>query len=185
MTEIVALVGLAGAGKTTLAKLLEQRLDYVRVPLAAPIRMMLRALLTYEGLDQATITKMLDGDQKETPTKYLCDSTPRRAMQTLGTEWRNTIDRHLWTKAWRRRISTLRRVVVDDVRFNHEAQMIWDLGGLIVRIARPSLAASADSHLSETEVLLIAENFTITNGGKPEDMFSRFVELTQANGERK
>lgn len=91
--------------------------------------------------------------RKEEPHALLGGKTPRFAMRTLGTEWaRKEIDEGLWMRAAQHRALALLAqghcVVFDDVRFDNEAQMIHALGGKLIRLERPGLAAST-AHLSE------------------------------------
>lgn len=157
---IIGLVGPMGVGKTTVATLLRERHGFMVEPFAAPLKKMLAALLYHQGVTQSTVTEMLAGDAKETPSVYLAGASPRRAMQTLGTEWRDTIDRNLWTQIWRGRVKLMgnRSVVVDDMRFLHEAEAIRAMGGKVFRISRPDRIheytmhpAHPAWHLSEQE----------------------------------
>ena len=79
------------------------------------------------------IREQLWGDEKETPLDFLGGKTPRQAMQTLGTEWgRNLIYDGIWLHAWERAFNKCSTpVVVDDLRFINEAEMIKRLGGKI------------------------------------------------------
>jgi hypothetical protein len=85
-------------------------------------------------------------------------------MQTLGTEWRDLIDRDLWSNLVKVRIIEGGNVVLPDVRFHHEAQLVRSLGGKIFRVERPNQPVGASSlHLSETEMAEIETDFTFVN----------------------
>lgn len=171
---ILGLCGPAGSGKTTLANLLINS-GWRRTRFATPIKSMLFQFLIQQGLDEPTVWRMLDGKLKEAPTEYLCGKTPRHAMQTLGTEWRDTIDKNLWVEAWKRQIRQFpdsTRIVVDDMRFVHEAEAVQDMGGKIANIKRSNTATVA-SHLSETEYKSIVPNFLIENNSTPECMLTQ------------
>jgi hypothetical protein len=118
---------------------------------------------------------MLYGDLKETETKYLDYATPRRAMQTLGSEWRDLISRNLWVNIWENKIySELnrgRKITVDDARFIHEVNVIRNLGGKIVKIHRPGYEPQSSEHISETEQSKIVPDFLITNDSSLENMY--------------
>ncbi|MFN2355786.1 MAG: hypothetical protein ABR512_14855 [Desulfopila sp.] len=79
----------------------------------------------------------------------------RRILQWWGTEYRRDQDPDYWTRAWGRKIEQLDlahlHVLVDDVRFMNELQVIKEHGGLIVKIERPGFDG-ANNHASETSL---------------------------------
>lgn len=161
--RIIGLVGQKGCGKSTLAHALES-LCFIRAPLAGPLKSMLHALLAAQNLDAQGIDDMLNGHAKEIPTRLLAGHTPRHAMQTLGTEWgRQLIAHDFWLDVWSRGVPNGVSVVVDDVRFTNEASMLRSRGGQIIRIVRQKQVEADDTHVSETESVLITPNLTITN----------------------
>jgi len=179
-------IGTKGSGKSTVAKRLTIRHEYVRIPFAKPLKDMLRAA----GLTD----EQLDGSLKETPCALLRGRTPRHAMQTLGTEWgRNTIHPELWTMLWLNAVRRAERtlVVADDVRFENEATAIRSLGGILVRVVRGSdvvtdlanslaatpdvarslaSAASPNTHASETELARIQCDMELFNDVSIDDL---------------
>lgn len=159
--NLIAIVGQAGAGKSTLAEILVREHHYTRIRFAEPWKRMLSVLgLTYAELD---------GEFKTEPSPILQGRTPRYAMQTLGTEWgRNLIGENFWVDIWKSfaslDIERGRRVVCDDCRFLNEAVAVKSLHGQIWRINRPGLEASMN-HQSETEMARIAFDRRFTNDG--------------------
>lgn len=147
--RIVGLTGRAGAGKTTVAHFLEQR-GWVRLSFAAPLKRMMIALYHAAGLTPAEVERRLAGDLKEAPDPVLRGASPRRAMQTLGTEWgRACIAPDLWCEIGRRQaLAQDRPVVFDDCRFAEEAAMIRDLGGLVALVE--GRAVDVEAHPSES-----------------------------------
>lgn len=179
--KILALVGLAGSGKSTLAAALEFDRCWKRTRFAEPIKQMIHTLLTYQDLDSQIATRMVDGDLKEIPTIYLNNHSPRHAMQTLGSEWRDLIDRNLWTDIWKRSLVGFpqnSKVVVDDCRFLHEAKVVRSIGGKILRITRPN--SLPGSHISETEMASIKSDFEIHNNGTPEDLLQTALRILES-----
>lgn len=131
LPKVVALTGLAGAGKSTLADHLIKTHGYTRVKFAGPLKSMLYAI----GLSESQI----EGDLKETPAALLQGKTPRYAMQTIGTEWgRAFMGPGFWTGLWHSIASDVLdnggRVVTDDVRFDNEADMVRDMGGVVFEV---------------------------------------------------
>lgn len=135
---LLGLVGAKGCGKSALAHVLADRYGFQRMRLADTLKSILRSVgLTHE---------QVDGDDKEVPCSLLLGHTPRYAMQTLGTEWgRNCIGKDFWVQAFEHRImQTLptnphQRIVIDDIRFPNEAEMVARLGGYLWRIRRPEV----------------------------------------------
>jgi hypothetical protein len=166
--NLVAICGAAGSGKTALAAHLETR-GYERLPFAASLKGMLANLLFQQGVDDRTAARMLSGDLKEESTPYLDGRSPRHAMQTLGTEWRDLISKDLWVNVWERTARLHEKVVVDDLRFLHEEARVRALGGVIFRVERSCV--SARDHISEREFLSINPDFIVGNGLTLQAMF--------------
>lgn len=186
MINLVALCGPAGAGKTTLAEFLVRDFDFVRTRFAEPIKDMIHALLEAQGATISQIVRMLDGDLKETASPLLEGKTPRFAMQTLGTEWRNLIGQDLWVNAWDRRttlaLANNHRLVIDDLRFVHEAERIRSHGGICIFVTRPNFGPGI--HASETEYLKIPVAKTIINDQSPEDMLEKIRPILENDNGR-
>ena len=173
--SLVGISGRSGAGKSTAADVLVGS-GWVRVKFADPLKRMLRAI----GLDD----RHIEGDLKEKPCDLLAGQTPRHAMQTLGTEWgRQCIAPDLWTSLCRREIllclSQGKSVVVDDVRFENEAEVIRALGGSVLRLNHGN--NGADGHASEAGV--VADMAYSNTGTRAElEGFMRYVFLMRDAG---
>jgi hypothetical protein len=161
---LVAVTGQKGSGKDTFAGGLISE-GFVQTRFADPLKNMLRTLFNDAGIDPEDY---IEGPYKEAPCDLLCGKTPRHAMQTLGTEWRDMIDRKLWTRLWQARVTLLLEqgipVVVTDCRFIHEAATIREMGGYIVRVERPT-HRNDDQHISETEMSIIEVDEVVLNMG--------------------
>lgn len=162
---LIAVTGQKGSGKDTFAQVLVREFDFVHTRFADPLKNMLRTLFSDCGVDPEDY---IEGPYKDAPCDTLCGKTPRHAMQTLGTEWRDMIDRKLWSNLWAKRAEVFLKqglpVVVTDCRFIHEAARVRSLGGYIIRVERP-MHRTDDLHISETEMNLIDADVTILNDG--------------------
>jgi hypothetical protein len=142
-TKLVGLIGKRGSGKDTAASVLEAH-GFQNVKFAGALKAMLRTLLTYQGVDDETVERMIDGDLKESPTPYLSGRSPRYAMQTLGTEWgRVLMDPDFWLNSSMGR-ATSAPSVISDVRFPNECAAIRNAGGTLIR-----LTATGDAHFHD------------------------------------
>lgn len=174
---LIGIGGLAGSGKSTAAKLLVD-LDprYKIVKFAGPLKAMLTSLYEFAGLEPEEIEDRLEGVLKEYPDTVLSGISPRRAMQTLGTDWgRKMIDSKLWVGLWSRRVRVLLDagfgVVVDDLRFPNEEDRLRRFGAVFLDVKRPLdqrlvQAPRTRSHVSEGHQ--IEADWTILNNGTPE-----------------
>lgn len=163
---VVAFIGPAGCGKSTAAAHLVGR-GYSLLKFAHPIKMMLRAI----GLEE----EHLEGDQKEVPCDLLGGASPRRAMQTLGTEWgRTIIHPDIWVNAWLRvavwRLQNGQRLVIDDLRYPNELDAVLRLGGVTLRIVRRDVH-QCEAHDSETQHIISQR--VIVNDGTREEFLTK------------
>jgi hypothetical protein len=154
MTSKPTLVGFVGrkwSGKDTGASGLVE-VGYANVKFAGGLKVMLAALLEYQGVDRVTVERMLEGDLKETPTPYLGGRTPRHAMQTLGTEWgRELIADDIWVQIGLNKAKTGKSVITD-VRFPNEAAAIKEAGGVVIGIEADWINPVEGEHESEAKI---------------------------------
>lgn len=151
------LIGLYAArpqcGKSSVAAFLQQR-GYLLLPMAGTLKRMLRVLLVDLGMSDDLIHRAMNED-KEKPCLVLPGHTPRQLMQALGTQWgRQMVNEKLWVSCWMQLAQSAimrgQKVVVDDIRFEQEARMIEELGGVLVEVMRPGGGSEAfTNHASE------------------------------------
>ena len=157
---IIGLTGRKQSGKTTAAEHLLKS-GFVRLSFADGIRDMLLALFLKLDYEEYDVLDMLNDKER-----YIAPlgKTYRQMMQTLGTEWgRELIHPDLWVMAARAQIEMLGNYncVFDDVRFENEAALIRELGGLIIHIDRDGLAT--DTHTSESGISVHPADMFIIN----------------------
>lgn len=147
--KVIAFTGPMGSGKSHFAGLLKSKnylfKDAAIYPFAGPLKSMLRLILPPEAFTP---------EGKDDTAYGLCGKTPRYLMQTLGTEWgRKLVGEDVWVEAVRRQIVTSPSPVIlmDDCRFENEAEMVLDMGGKIYLIDRPGHVWGED-HPSEVGI---------------------------------
>lgn len=148
--RLIGIAGPARAGKDTLASYLLDNLsdDWTRSSFADPIKAMLCAI----GVDCSDDAKAVIDDSYGV--------TPRHMMQTLGTEWgRHMIDGDIWVKAFAR-MNAGKCVIVPDVRFENEAELVREHGVLIHLVGRGGIDGN---HASENALEFKAGDVVIDN----------------------
>jgi len=163
---VIGLCGLAGSGKSTIALSLRDEYSFEIVSMATGIKAMLRTLFSGCGISGRASEDMMRMPYKETPIDpevypAFNGKTPRQLLQTLGTEWgRACVGSSIWTEIAREAIYTHLRngksVVIDDLRFKDEVDMVHDFNGLVAYVVDTSahVKPSATVHSSEKPHML-------------------------------
>jgi hypothetical protein len=161
--SVIGLAGRARSGKDTAANFIIAARGGYRYGFADPIRAMLKPL----GVD---MNDPYWNARKEETIPAL-GASPRRLMQTLGTEWgRDLIHPDLWvTLARQRFLNQGPGMVITDVRFENEAAWIRRCGGLVVHLYRRD-AATVEEHSSEESLDVHATDVQLLNNGTLEDL---------------
>lgn len=167
--RLIGIAGRARSGKDTVADFVVAAIGGYKYSFADPLRAMLVPL----GVD---MNDPYWQARKEDPIPALGVS-PRRMLQTLGTEWgRTLIHPDLWVLMAQQRLLNMGPgMIVSDVRFENEAAWVRRHGGLLIHVFRPDLK-EVENHISESGVELAASDAQLFNTGTLE-------ELQQAVGE--
>jgi hypothetical protein len=173
---IIGLVGLKGSGKTTVANYLVEHFGFCELCIAAPLK---RVASVFGFTD-----RQLYGTQREKNEVHPnWGVSAREFMQTFGTDvCRNVlpvafpnmkIGAHgsVWLSMMEHELAAMhpsQRIVVSDVRFENEAQVLSELENVhLVRITRPSSAPfdRFAQHESEQRMASIVTDHTLMNDG--------------------
>lgn len=114
---------------------------------------------------------------------WLDGMTGREFLQKLGTAVRNEVHPDFWTRALFIKEKNNQNLIIPDVRFPNEAQIIKDHGGILIRIERPG--AGAGNHISETALDdYKGWDIVIDNVGTLEDLYKQ-VQFLMNDGQIK
>lgn len=171
MKKLFGLTGAAGCGKDTVASFMVSDHGVLPTSFAGPLKEAAMFLFGFTKED------LEDRAKKEAPLPYWGIS-PREILQRMGTEaMRNTFGDNFWLRRWFITYSQFKDtddVVVSDVRFENEAEMIRSLGGTIIHIIRPAnpyaLSGGTAAHASAAGIQMSASDAVIINDGAIEDL---------------
>ncbi len=160
---IVGFAGKKQSGKSTAARHLLLSHDFITYSFAEPLKEMGEVLLAALGLTLDEIYEVYEGKEQ---VIHPIGVTWRQLLQTLGTEWGRThIHPDLWVMCAREFFEQNRHcdIVIDDVRFENEAALIREMGGVIIHVFRNT--DLVDDHSSERGIKPVAPDFVCTNEG--------------------
>ena len=191
---LIGLIGEAGSGKDTFADYLKKRHSVTLYTLANPIKEITRHMFLFSD-------EQLHGNLKNVVDERW-GITPRESWQIIGTNIMqfqiygllphliNKVPvREFWIhhfKMWyddfiqnktniqHNSENNEKHVIVTDVRFQHEADMITQMGGYLIKIIRPSLDKSNElyKHCSETSISTMKVNYTVVNDDTLEKLYT-------------
>lgn len=144
--KIIGITGLASSGKDTIGDILVNNLpNWEKMSFASHLKDVVSLLF---GMDR----KMLSGETpedriiREQPDEFWSkkigkEFTPRNALQIIGTNLlRNNFHQNIWIDCLERKIlKSNKNIIITDVRFKNEIDMIRNNGGEIWRVERGEL----------------------------------------------
>lgn len=152
MPGLIGISGHAGSGKTTLANLItDYYLAYKKFSFAYTLKFATEEIFTLGQFYQ---------DDKETKDNYWKLSA-RELYQFIGTEvFRETFGSDFWIKVLQRKLISIYDsphdvlVVIDDVRFQEEADWIVSSGGSMIHLTREGVDGKVGilNHTSEAGI---------------------------------
>lgn len=174
---IIGLSGKAGSGKDTAAQILCEKHGFTRIAFADAVRDALYNLDPLVVLNNNGVVRLRQLVMHEGWDKAKQNREVRELLQRMGTEaGRDIHGSECWNRIAAHRAAMYERVVFTDVRFDNEARLVSELGGMIVNINRES-AAAVSRHVSENG---ISENFVsleVENDGTIEDLHTKIEDL--------
>lgn len=166
MDRLIGFAGRKGSGKDTCAAALVAKMGFQRFAFADCMKDYCKDLFDLND-DQ------LHGASKDEPDDRY-GHTPRRLLQMFGADFiRDMVSKDFWIAKFRKymleRLDDDAPVVVSDVRFQNEVDIIRELGGRVYLINRTGLE-STDSHKSEDAESLRGITAVINNSWTVEEL---------------
>jgi hypothetical protein len=162
MVQIIGITGKKFHGKDTIGDILISKYDFKRMAYADNLKEACRHIFGFSD-------EQLYGNLKEHKDEFWGVS-PRVLFQFIGTDlFRNQISQvipdiknDIWIKSIEKTIinNPDLKIVITDIRFPNEVELIKKFNGKIIKIIRPNLE-DTDSHISENYD--ITSDLTIIN----------------------
>jgi len=174
---IIGLTGPAGCGKDTVASILQTHcgaavlafadalrteiveaycLEYIFLTRRETKEHPMSALALARCTDSAFVDRMAVHHMRAgLPLDLTAPRSPRQIMQWWGTEYRRHQTTNYWVQKTRQSVHWLLQtmrpsaVVLTDVRFANEAELVRSMGGHIWQVKRPGCTVQPGAHASE------------------------------------
>jgi len=167
--KIIGLIGKKESGKSTFAKFIQGHCPKDKKCVILSFASILKTMLF-----KAEICTEEEMYLRKTPYS-------REMMQKIGTNIiRDQIDPNFFCKCMIKEIKEVAKsnppfnkdtiIVIDDVRFQNEAQLIENIDGVLISIIRPESEVSLDVHKSETEMDRIKTEMAVFNDSDLENL---------------
>lgn len=179
---LIGFSGKKGSGKSYFADYLVNNKLFIKLSFASPLKEITKILFN-----------LSDEDVKDPIKKELINpkfnASPRELMQWLGTDiMREEFNKKfnysgsIWIDSVKDKVKTLldnnKDVVIDDVRFQNEVDMIHSLGGIIINLRNDSdntLNNSTSNHSSENQKLTF--NYEFVNDKSYSNTYDIYLNL--------
>lgn len=163
---LIGFSGKKGSGKSYFADYLVNNKLFIKLSFASPLKEIIKILFN-----------LSDEDVKDPIKKELINpkfnASPRELMQWLGTDiMREEFNKKfnysgsIWIDSVKDKVKTLldnnKDVVIDDIRFQNEVDMIHSLGGIVINLHNDldnTLNNSTSTHSSENQKLTFNYEF--------------------------
>lgn len=189
---LIGLVGKAYSGKDTVADYLVDKWEYKKLSFACHMKDITALMFNWErslleGNTEKSRNWREQTDEWWSERLQISNFTPRRALQIVGTDLiRKHLNIKFWIIAMEKKLNSLlesnMNVVISDVRFENEIEMIRKLGGKIIGLNR----ISDDSKMDQLIASHISENvdwheknidYTIDNNGSKDSLFKKLDKI--------
>lgn len=179
---LIGFSGKKGSGKSYFSDYLVNNKLFIKLSFASPLKEITKILFN-----------LSDEDVKDPIKKELINpkfnASPRELMQWLGTDiMREEFNKKfnysgsIWIDSVKDKVKTLldnnKDVVIDDVRFQNEVDMIHSLGGIVINLRNDldnTLTNSTSTHSSENQKLTF--NYEFVNDKSYSNTYDIYLNL--------
>jgi hypothetical protein len=177
--NLVGILGKKRHGKDTIAEYCIKKFDYTQKTYAGPLKDICKILFSFNN-------EQLYGDKKEDIDEFW-EVSPRALYKFIGTDFFRKqmndlipgIGDKFWVKIMRQFVSQNKdkKIIISDARFQNEVDMIHEMGGIIIKVVRPSII-SVDEHISEKGIDSIKNyDYEIINDGSIDDLHKKIDDV--------
>ena len=187
---IIGISGKKQSGKDTISDYLIEKYNFIKYGFADPIKEIARIIFGFTD-------EQLFGKDKEKIDSFW-GIKPRDFFQKFGTDYGQFVfpehfpnifqdkdKRSLWVMIFKKwylqqiEKNPSVKIIINDVRFEHEFNCIKELGGYIFRVQRSNYSYK-DIHISENELDMKNKeefNSIIINDGTKEELYEKLIEI--------
>ena len=187
---IISICGFAGAGKDTLAQILIDKYDFVKLSFAGIIKDIASIIFSWDRnmLEGCTVESRQWREQVDpywSKRLNMPQLTPRYILQYFGTDlFRNHFHSEIWIACIERKLQIYKNVVITDCRFENEINSIKKHGGKLIHVSRGILPdffhtkiIPSNIHASETSWINADIDYTIENNGTMDELKEKIDKL--------
>lgn len=184
--NLIGITGYKRSGKDTAGEYFIER-GYIKYAFAGPLKKACQEIFMFT--DEQT-----EGNDKE-KLDNRWNISARKVFQRFGTEIfrenladfypeMENIKENFWTyrfKIWyenQLKINKDVKIVVTDVRFDNESNIIKELGGIIIKVERKN-KKNLDQHKSETSIEKIKCDYLVKNDSNIENYYKKLSKIVK------
>ena len=176
MPLLIGITGNKSNGKDTIANYLVLRYKFLSTSVAKPLKDGLKPLFCFsdEQLNDPVLKETIDSRW---------GVSPRTVLQKFGTDiMRDNISdiipgigSNFWVKRLEMELDKMKeeKIVVSDIRFPNEIEMIKRRGGIIIAVERNNVGNGTDKHKSETSIDFSQADIVIQNNSSLKDLYEK------------
>ena len=188
LPKIIGVTGLKFNGKDTVANYICNKYGYRRIAFADILKEICAVLFGFTD-------EQLNGSEKEVKDPNWFNMTPRQILQFVGTElFRDNMSKlnsefknDFWLLCCKKKISDILNLdknallVISDVRFTNEGDMIKNMDGVVFRVMRNNVNKITDLHASEKFILSLDVFHEFSNNSSINDLYSQIDKFFNKN----